>query len=317
MRFKISEIKIRALAFLVSAAMIFSGAMLLTSCNSSMASNDEVGGSEAGDSTEKYEYELLAPAESLPEYKGEPYVSVNGNIPDFSDEEKHMTEPMEQYSKMDRYGRCGVAFANICKELMPTEKRESIGMIKPSGWQTVRYDDLVDGKYLYNRCHLIGFQLAGENANELNLITGTRYMNVDGMLPWEDSIADYVKQSGNHVLYRVTPIFEGKELVARGVQMEAYSVEDNGEGICFNVYAFNVQPGVEIDYMTGESRRAVKEPQAEDEVREYVLNTSSKKFHNPECSGAKDIKQTNREEYKGTREKLIDKGYEPCGRCNP
>lgn len=192
---------------------------------------------------------------SIPEYSGSPYVEINGNVPEFTEEELS-SDTFEEYSELDSLGRCGVAFANLSLELMPTEERGSIGMIKPSGWHTVRYDDVVEGKYLYNRCHLIGFQLAGENANELNLITGTRYMNMDGMLPFENEVADYIESTGNHVLYRVSPIFEGDELVARGVQMEAYSIEDNGEGIQFNVYVYNVQPGIEIDYATGESQLA-------------------------------------------------------------
>lgn len=187
----------------------------------------------------------------VPEYTGVSWVELNGNEPEFTAEEI-TTNTFENYSELDELGRCGVAYANICQELMPTEPRESISSVKPSGWQTYKYD-FVDGKYLYNRCHLIGFQLAGENANKLNLITGTRYLNIEGMLPFENMVADYVKETDNHVLYRVTPIYEGDELVARGVQMEGYSVEDNGEGISFNVYAYNVQPGVTINYATGES----------------------------------------------------------------
>ena len=198
----------------------------------------------------------LRPAPSLtlkdiPEYSGEPYVVLNGNWPDF-DVEDLTIEPFEIYSELDSLGRCGVAYANVCLEIMPTEERGNIGQVKPSGWQTVKYD-FVDGKYLYNRCHLIGYQLAGENANRQNLITGTRYMNVTGMLPFENMVDSYVEETENHVLYRVTPIFQGTELVARGVQMEAFSVEDEGEGICFNVFVYNVQPGVIIDYATGES----------------------------------------------------------------
>ena len=162
------------------------------------------------------------------------------------------TEPFETYSELDRLGRCGTAYANICLEIMPTDFRGEIGQVKPSGWQTVKYD-CVDGGYLYNRCHLIGYQLAGENANKQNLITGTRYMNVTGMLPFENMVDDYVEETQNHVLYRVTPIFEGKNLVASGIQMEAFSVEDDGEGVCFNVFVYNVQPGVTIDYATGDS----------------------------------------------------------------
>ena len=187
----------------------------------------------------------------IPEYYGDPYVALNGNIPDFSENDLTLSE-FERYSALDYLGRCGQAYANISLYTMPTEERGEIGMIKPSGWHTVRYD-FVDGKYLYNRCHLIGFQLAGENANEKNLITGTRYMNVDGMLPFENEVARYVEETGNHVLYRVTPIYEGANLVASGVQIEAMSVEDNGNGICFNVYVYNVQPGVVIDYATGDS----------------------------------------------------------------
>ena len=190
------------------------------------------------------------PLEEIPAYSGSPYIEINGNVPDFTEEDLTL-EAFELYSELDGLGRCGVAYANICQE-MPTEKREDIGRVKPTGWQSVQYDN-VDGKSLYNRCHLIGFQLAGENANEKNLITGTRYMNVDGMLPFENLVADYVKETGNHVLYRVTPVFEGTELVARGVVMEAMSVEDGGEGVYFNVYAYNVQPGIGIDYATGDN----------------------------------------------------------------
>ena len=186
-------------------------------------------------------------------YNGEPYVELNDNVPNFTTREKNNTKAFENYHRLDVLGRCGTAYANICKELMPTEKRGAIGMVKPSGWNTVKYD-VVDGKYLYNRCHLIGFQLAGENANKKNLITGTRYLNVDGMLPFEDEVADYVKDTDHHVLYRVTPVFKGDNLVAEGVEMEAYSVEDKGKGICFHVFVYNVQPGVTIDYATGESR---------------------------------------------------------------
>ena len=182
--------------------------------------------------------------ETIPSYQEKPYVVINQNIPAFS-ESDYTKGVFEEYSKLDSLGRCGVAFANICNEIMPSEEEErgTIGMIKPSGWQTVRYNGVVEGNYLYNRCHLIGWQLAGENANKQNLITGTRYMNVEGMLPFENQVADYLKEKKeNHVLYRVTPIFEGNNLVASGVQMEAYSIEDEGKGICFNVYVYNVQP---------------------------------------------------------------------------
>ena len=189
----------------------------------------------------------------IPDYDGSPYVELDGGQPAFTAEEKKETDSYETYASLDRLGRCGTAEACVGQDLMPTEKRGEIGMVKPSGWHTVRYDGVVDGKYLYNRCHLIGYQLTGENANEKNLITGTRYLNVVGMLPFEDEVADYVQETSNHVLYRVTPVFEGTDLVARGVEMEAWSVEDSGEGVCFHVYCYNVQPGVEIDYATGES----------------------------------------------------------------
>lgn len=186
-------------------------------------------------------------------YSNSPYAVINNNIPYFNESE-YTTQPFEYYSELDDLGRCGTAYANLCKELMPTEERGEIGAIKPSGWHTVRYNGIVDGNYLYNRCHLIGYQLSGENANEKNLITGTRYLNVEGMLPFENQIADYIRETDNHVLYRVTPIFEGNNLVATGVLLEAYSVEDNGKGIQFNVFCYNVQPNIEINYLTGESQ---------------------------------------------------------------
>lgn len=189
--------------------------------------------------------------DAIPAYEGKAYVAVNNNEPFFTDSDM-TTIAFENYSDLDSLGRCGVAYANICKEIMPTEKRGKIGMIKPSGWHTVKYDVIKD-RYLYNRCHLIGYQLAGENANPKNLITGTRYLNVEGMLPFENLVADYVNNTGNHVLYRVTPMFSGSNLVANGVLIEAKSVEDNGGGILFNVYCYNVQPGVGINYENGDS----------------------------------------------------------------
>lgn len=192
--------------------------------------------------------------ENLPEYDGNSYVIVNDNNPYFKEEE-YTTDSFEKYSELDSLGRCGVAYANISKELMPTEKRGSIGSIKPSGWHTVKYDH-IDGKYLYNRCHLIGYQLTGENANEKNLITCTRSMNTKGMLQFENMVTKYIKDTGNHVLYRITPVFEGNNLVATGVEMEAYSVEDNGKGIKFNVFVYNIEDGIIIDYKTGDSKLA-------------------------------------------------------------
>ena len=190
---------------------------------------------------------------NIPEYDGvSEYVIINDNIPFFNEEDIN-TNSFEEYSKLDSLGRCGVAYANIGPELMPTKERGSIGSVKPSGWQTIKYD-IVDGKYLYNRCHLIGYQLTGENANKENLITCTRQMNAGTMLDFENEVADYIRKTNNHVLYRATPIFEGDNLVASGVHLEALSIEDNGEGIKFNVYLYNIQDGIEIDYKTGESK---------------------------------------------------------------
>ena len=262
--------------------------------------------------------------ETVPVYSGEPYTELNGNIPYFTDREK-TEDVFEHYSDLDTLGRCGAAYANIYKELMPTEKRGEIGMIKPTGWHTVRYDDIISDKYLYNRCHLIGFQLAGENANEKNLVTGTRYMNVDGMLPFENMIADYVKETDNHVLYRVTPIFVGDDLVCRGVEMEAYSVEDNGEGTSFHVFVYNIQPGIEIDYATGDSWVANSMADIVDDTEEhaqyattlYVINAKTRKFHFPDCDSVGKISKQNKKERETDRAELIAEGYTPCGSCKP
>lgn len=251
----------------------------------------------------------------VPEFSGEPYVVINDNEPSFPAED-FTSEGFEEYSPLDDLGRCGVAYANVGLETMPTEERGSISNVKPTGWKSVQYD-FVDGKSLYNRCHLIGFQLTGENANRQNLITGTRYMNVDGMLPFENLVADYVKETENHVLYRVTPIFEGDNLVASGVQMEAQSVEDKGEGVCFNVYVYNNQPGVTIDYATGDSWASDEAPSDTSKESTYILNTSSRKFHKPDCGSVETISPSNKKSYTGTREELINQGYEACGKCKP
>lgn len=274
---------------------------------------------------------------SIPPYSGTPYVDVNNNIPYFTSSDL-TTTAFENYSSLDTLGRCGVAYANICKEIMPTEERGKIGQVKPTGWHTVKYDN-VDGKYLYNRCHLIGYQLSGENANEKNLITGTRYMNVDGMLPFENMVADYVKETNNHVLYRVIPIFEGSNLLANGVLMEAKSVEDNGDGILFNVFCYNVQPGITINYATGDSseNQAINESGNDSEsvpvvnsstdsngttdisnnVQTYVLNTNTKKFHYPTCSSVSRMSEKNKQTVSESRDDIISQGYSPCGNCNP
>ena len=282
----------------------------------------------------------------IPAYSGTPYTEVNGNQPYFTEEEL-TTQSFETYSELDSLGRCGMAYANVGQDLMPTEPRGEIGAVKPSGWHLVKYDN-VDGKYLYNRCHLIAYMLAAENANPQNLITGTRYLNVQGMLPFETKVCDYVKNTGNHVLYRVTPIFDGDNLLADGVLMEAYSVEDAGEGISFCVFAYNVQPGIGIDYATGDNwaegsgtyqstvasvaeETPVPQPETDtavqitpessvsQESREttYVLNTNTKKFHYPTCSSVDDMKEKNKQIYTGSRDEVINMGYVPCKRCNP
>ena len=285
----------------------------------------------------------------LEPYTDQAYVAVNDNQPYFS--EYDLTgQSFEYYSELDELGRCGTACARIGVDLMPTEKRESISQVKPTGWQNEAYDQ-VDGKYLYNRCHLIGFQLSGENANEKNLITGNRYLNVDGMLPFENMIADYVKETENHVMYRVTPVFEGDNLVASGVLLEAQSVEDQGEDIQFCVYVYNVQPGITIDYATGASSQAGPESEAEPESQpkpdpepqsqpepqpqeepqpepelvqepvpqgtEYILNTNTKKFHYPSCVSVGQMKESNKQAYTGSRDEVIAQGYVPCKKCNP
>lgn len=271
-------------------------------------------------------------------YDGKAYVAVNDNVPFFTEEELSSAS-YETYGELDSLGRCTVCVASVGQDLMPAEERGNIGAVKPTGWHTVKYD-FVDGKYLYNRCHLIGYQLTGENANEKNLITGTRYLNIEGMLPFENMVADYVKETDQHVMYRVTPVFEGDNLLAAGVLMEGKSVEDNGEGVLFCVFAYNVQPGVSIDYATGESAAdgtivndtsaqeeetqqstdtnvQQEETQQSAETQTYVLNTNTHKFHKPECYSVEKIKPENYAEFTGTREEAIAYGYDPCKNCNP
>ena len=299
---KLKQIKSKILAGILALAIVFS----LTACGNENILNYSTSSNSSSTISNSSEDISL---ENIPEYSGSPYVVVNNNIPYFSNDEL-TTTPFEIYSDLDSLGRCGPAYANICLDLMPTEDRESISDVTPSGWVNKSYD-FVDGKYLYNRCHLIGFQLAGENANEKNLITGTRYMNVDGMLPFENMVADYVKETENHVLYRVTPIFEENNLVVSGVLIEAESVEDNGEGVLFCVYCYNVQPGVVINYATGDNTAAentdasVSDPHSVTSdstasqtvtAQHYVLNTNSKKFHYPDCSGANNMNQNNRQD---------------------
>lgn len=254
--------------------------------------------------------------DSIPEYSGDPYVVVNNNVPFFPKEDLK-AEAFESYGDLDSLGRCTVAYSMVGTETMPTEERGSIGQVKPTGWHAVKYDN-VDGKYLYNRCHLIGYQLTAENANVKNLITGTRYLNVQGMLPFENLTADYIKETGNHVLYRVTPVFEGDNLVASGVLMEGESAEDDGEAIQFCVYVYNVQPGIIIDYATGDSRLDDGTGGSSQSARKtYVLNTNSKTFHKPDCGSVGKIKDSNKQTFVGTREEAIKNGYSPCKSCNP
>ncbi len=260
----------------------------------------------------------------VPKFSGKAFAVLNDGMPKFGSD-KITTISYEYYSDLDSLGRCGYTEACIGKDLMPTEERESISSVKPSGWVNNKYDsELVDGGYIYNRCHLIGFQLTGENANKQNLITGTRYMNVEGMLPFENMVADYVKETDNHVMYRVTPIYDGRDLVACGVQIEAYSVEDEGEEICFNVYVYNVQPGIVIDYATGENWLSTETPKATEDTKPteggnniYVLNTNTKKIHLPSCSSAVSMSEANRDEYTGSIQDLIADGYSACGICKP
>lgn len=274
-----------------------------------------------GDTDSKESYASVA---EVPEYEGEPYVILDGNEPSFTEEEM-TTTAYEEYSPLDRYGRCGTAEACVGEELMPDEKRGDISSVKPTGWQSARYEN-VEGGSLYNRCHLIAYQLSGENANEENLITGTRYMNTEGMLPFENLVAEYVHETDHHVMYRVTPVFENDNLVASGVQMEAESVEDNGKGVKFNVYVYNIQPDIVIDYETGDNRAEETEKKDRTESadsdekeakKEYVLNTNTHKFHKPDCAGVKDMKAKNRKTYKGKRSELLEEGYSPCKSCNP
>lgn len=295
------HIKLLVTGLLLSLTLLFGGC----SPDSSSESPSQTSDREAS-------YNL----ESIPEYTGDPYVVINENVPFFT-ESDFTEEAFETYSDLDELGRCGAAFANVGKETMPTEERGQIGMIKPSGWQTVKYD-CVDGKYLYNRCHLIGYQLSAENANEKNLITGTRYLNVYGMLPFENMVADYIKNTGNHVLYRITPIYQDKNLVASGVLMEAQSVED--DTIRFCVYCYNVQPGIQIDYATGKSSLAAGSEEASkapDQEATYILNENSKKIHTPDCPSVQDTKPKNRKEYHGLLQELLDDGYTGCKNCNP
>lgn len=303
-------------------ALLLVCALFLTACGAGGVDTQSVAQGSSRSVAAESQSVAEATLDNIPAYSGMPYVVINNNEPDFTEEEL-TDQSYENYSDLDALGRCGVAESSIGKDLMPTEKRGEIGQVKPSGWQTLKFDN-VDGKYLYNRCHLIGYQLTAENANEKNLITGTRYMNVDGMLPFENMVADYIKETDNHVMYRVAPVFEGDNLVASGVLMEAESVEDQGDGIKFNVYVYNIQPGITIDYATGKAELSDAGASAvtgnsggNAAEKTYVLNENTKKFHTPECSGVKDIKEENKKSFTGSRDELIQEGYSPCGRCKP
>lgn len=336
---KLRKIAAIAICELLAIATIFTG------CASTNLSGTEGAGHAAGavvagedssgtlgskDKVDKPQEDLVnnnsyVSLDAIPAYDGKAYVAVNNNEPFFTDSDM-TTTAFENYSDLDSLGRCGVAYANICKDIMPTEERGKIGMIKPSGWHTVKYDVIKD-RYLYNRCHLIGYQLAGENANPKNLITGTRYLNVEGMLPFENLVADYVNNTGNHVLYRVTPMFSGSNLVANGVLIEAKSVEDNGGGILFNVYCYNVQPGVGINYENGDSwldgttgsassgsdTSATENSAADSSNSETMVHITAtgKKYHR---AGCRTLKKSDTEV---TLDEAKSMGLSPCGICNP
>ena len=250
---------------------------------------------------------------TVPEYQTSPFCEVNGNQPFFS-AGAYPAECFEYYAALDDLGRCGVTMANVGKELMPTEDRGSIGMVKPSGWHTVRYDDLIEDHYLYNRCHLLGYQLTGENANVRNLITGTRYMNTEGMEPFESMVASYVRRTGDLVLMRVTPIFDGNDLLAKGVLMEAVSTGDAGAGICFCVFVYNVQPGIVIDYSTGDSSRLDAEQPEQEPITGYIGNKKSMVFHLPTCPN---LPAEKNQVHFETRDEAVAAGYHACGNCHP
>ncbi|MBO7254666.1 MAG: DNA/RNA non-specific endonuclease [Clostridia bacterium] len=258
--------------------------------------------------------------DKIPEFSGTGYIVIDNNMPFFTAAQL-TTSGYEKYGALDNLGRCTTAIASLGKETMPTEDRGSISSVKPTGWIQAKYS-CIKTSDLYNRSHLIAWSLSGENANKQNLVTGTAYLNQDNMTQFEDMVLDYIKETGNHVAYRVTPLFKGNDLVCRGVQMEAYSIEDDGEGICFNVYCYNVQPGVIIDYATGESHSESGEESSEESSvdtsieADYVLNVSSKKIHAPDCSSVAKMSDKNRKNYTGSIDELLAQGYKPCGSCN-
>lgn len=315
----------KSLIRIIAAALLVSLLLALTACFTPDDVDDGVIPDDGGVSTPPPaevpgDFDL----ENIPEFSGSPYVTVNGNKPYFEASEITATS-FERYSPLDSLGRCGVAVSSVGRDLMPTDPREgSLSSVTPSGWVNKSYD-IVDGGYLYNRAHLIGWQLTAETTNKQNLITGTRFMNVKGMLPFENMVADYVKETGNHVMYRITPIFAGNNLVASGVLMEAYSVEDSGDGIEFCVYIYNNQPGIRINYATGESKLDdgipfpdPTEPLPDGDLEyNYVLNTETKKIHTPTCHHASSISETKKELTNKAIAELVGEGYTACGVCKP
>ena len=283
-------------------------------------SKEESSGDEKPSSGVGNKDTAAANLDKIPEFSGKGYIAIDNNIPFFTAAQL-TTSGYEKYGALDSLGRCTTAIASLGKETMPTEDRGSISSVKPTGWIQAQYS-CIKTRDLYNRSHLIAWSLSGENANKQNLVTGTAYLNQDNMTQFEDMVLDYIKETGNHVAYRVTPLFKGNDLVCRGVQMEAYSIEDDGEGICFNVYCYNVQPGVIIDYATGESHSESGEESSEESSvdtsieADYVLNVGSKKIHAPDCPSVSQMSDKNRKYYTGSIDELLAQGYKPCGSCN-
>ena len=303
----------RKVKYLILALVCF----CMTGCSDGAA---DVGGLSGAQPAEQTQEESLpedtsenvpsVSGDEIPAYEGEPYVTVNGNEPEF-DDGLLKEESFEEYGSLDKYGRCTTATACLSTDTQPGngEARGDISSVHPSGWRSG------EG---WERCHLIGWQLSGENDNARNLVTGTHYMNVSGMLPFENDVEWYISETGNHVLYEVTPVYEGKNLICSGVQMQAESVEDKGKGISFNVFCFNVAPGKTIDYKTGETKVTDEDVVSENSFsRVYILNTNTMKFHYPTCSSVADMAEHNKKEVTCSREELIDQGYSPCGNCEP
>ena len=291
---------------------VFLTASTITGCTAPQTAEHQT--NQTSIQTTAYEIDFS----TVPDYTEEPIYVYNNNQPLFTKQEI-TDDAYESYSDLDELGRVGTATACLGPETLPTEYREDISSVTPSGWINHSYD-IVDGGYLYNRCHMIGFQLSGENDNEENLFTGTRYMNVDGMLPYENQTKEYIDETDNHVMYRVTPDFEDDNLVCDGVLMEAYSVEDNGSGLSFCIYVYNVQPGITIDYTTGKnyaSNTTQTSDTTDTKDTTYILNTNSKIIHIPSCNSVAKMAQHNKKEYTGSYEALIKEGYHPCQNCNP